>query len=508
MPESPRDRTDPDPQRLSSVHQEVSGRTHIGNQPLSQPSSSKQNTPETRPHQGSQTQSTANRPPRINNPPTRTHTPVNNPGNNTPPSVGQPGSRNSSRNASPGRNPPNPNPNPGPNPPNPPNPGNMAAANQPAVNPAAQPNQPQFFIKYPKPDKFYGDPTQFRPWLSSLTLYYNSYGIATAESRINYALGLLYGAAAAWRQDYIATHNAQNAQTWDEFTVSMEQSFAPAQQAHEAEKQLRRLKQGGGYIGEYIANFGLTASQAGLTGDNVAIRSYFAEGLDPAIRHEALRSDPQTLEQWKTAARNAYRIVTEQQRFRQSNGFRRPSKKGQGKGKGNRSNPRYTSVHNQPILPQFRRSEWDMDVDYYNQSINEIDDDDFEEEEYNEVEEDSEEEDINYTNTKPRRATDKDNNALHHLINNVLTDEQRTALRKGECFFCHKQGHFYRDCAARKVYLNTGRKKTMGNKPSRQSNNRPSNQKRKPNFKKKVDPNAMVYNFEEDDENPSEDEDF
>jgi len=34
------------------------------------------------------------------------------------------------------------------------------------------------------------------------------------------------------------------------------------------------------------------------------------------------------------------------------------------------------------------------------------------------------------------------------------------------------------------------------------------NQKRKPNFKNKVDPNAMVYNFEEDDENPSEDEDF
>jgi len=73
---------------------------------------------------------------------------------------------------------------------------------------------------------------------------------------------------------------------------------------------------------------------------------------------------------------------------------------------------------------------------------------------------------------------------------------------------CHKQGHFYHDCATRKVYINSGRKRTMGNKPSRQSNNRSLNQKRKPNFKNKVDPNAMVYNFEEDDENPSEDEDF
>ena len=297
---------------------------------------------------------------------------------------------------------------------------------------------------------------------------YNSYGIQDDQNRVNYTLGLLHGAAASWRQDYIATHGGQNAQTWVQFSQALEQAFAPAQQAHEAEQQLRHLKQRGRYIEEYISEFAVLASQAGLTADSVAVQAYFAAGLDRDVRHEALRSDPQTLDRWKTAARNAFRIVAEQQRYRQGNSSQRPPKNRQRKGKGNRSNPRYNNIHNQPVLPQYRRSEWDMDINFFNSSYNEINSyDSEEEEEYNKLEEESEDDkEISYSQHKGR---DKENVALSHIINNVLTDEQQATLKRGECFFCHKQGHFYRDCAARKIYINNRGKKPMAPKHNKQS---------------------------------------
>jgi hypothetical protein len=47
-------------------------------------------------------------------------------------------------------------------------------------------------------------------------------------------------------------------------------------------------------------------------------------------------------------------------------------------------------------------------------------------------------------------------------------------------------------------------------KQSKKPNNRPQKSKGKftPKKKKPVDPNAMVYNFEEDEEEPSDNEDF
>lgn len=169
------------------------------------------------------------------------------------------------------------------------------------------------------------------------------------------------------------------------------------------------------------------------------------------------------------------------------------SRKGN-EGKRNEINPRYTNIYFQPLQPPFRRNKWDMDIDYVNQSINELiqDDDDYDNEEFNEAEEEEtdEEDNINAIQGKDRYME-----TLRHIVNNVLTDEQCTALRNGECFFCHKKGHFYCDCPARKVYLNSRRKKPMEKKHKPKFN---GGGKRK-NFKeKKVDPNTMVYNFEED----------
>ncbi len=94
-----------------------------------------------------------------------------------------------------------------------------------------------------------------------------------------------------------------------------------------------------------------------------------------------------------------------------------------------------------------------MEVDNLIQSYNEIElDDSGEEEQLNKFEEEqSEEEEI--SEIRPPRQRQRSEQALHHLINNVLTNEQRTALRTGVCFFCHKPGHFYRTCPARKTFL-------------------------------------------------------
>jgi len=98
------------------------------------------------------------------------------------------------------------------------------------------------------------------------------------------------------------------------------------------------------------------------------------------------------------------------------------------------------------------RSEWDMDVDNIYQMINELsldnknrDNDFFEEEEEEDYyrEEEDDEEEINNISPRQNSSARRVSETLNHLINNVLTDEQRAALRNGECFFCKKKGHFY-----------------------------------------------------------------
>ena len=145
-----------------------------------------------------------------------------------------------------------------------------------------------------------------------------------------------------------------------------------------------------------------------------------------------------------------------------------------------------------------------MDVDYLRQSINEIDLDDIEEDEEIDKIDESEEDDDEEIDVISSRTPSK---AVQEFIRNVLTDEQRAALRNGECFFCHKQGHFYRDCKARKTYVNSKGKSNMAGKYKPKPSGNKSTPRKKGNYKpkaRKVDPNAMVYNIEDDDEDPFE----
>ncbi|KAF5346373.1 hypothetical protein D9756_011391 [Leucocoprinus leucothites] len=238
--------------------------------------------------------------------------------------------------------------------------------------------QPQagFQLKFPKPNRFDDNPSYYRPWMAKVKLYFNSYGVTDDQSRINYTLGLLDGAAKLWQQDYrlsqatAATQAGYTPHTFDEFKNALEQSFAPTQQSFEAERELRYYRQQSKYIKEYITNFSILASCAGLT-DSTSLQSYFAKGLDNNVRFEAIQADPQTLAEWKTAARQAYKVVQEQKRYRIGNstpGSSNRSRKTKKNSRQYRSQPQYNDIHNQPISRP-RRSEWDMDIDRISRGI-------------------------------------------------------------------------------------------------------------------------------------------
>ncbi|KAF5345106.1 hypothetical protein D9756_011473 [Leucocoprinus leucothites] len=134
----------------------------------------------------------------------------------------------------------------------------------------AQP-QPGFQLKYPKPNRFDGNPSYYRLWMAEVELYFDLYGVTDDQARINYTLGLLDGAAKLWQQDYrlsqaaAATQAGHVPHTFDQFKNALEQSFAPTQQSFEAERELHYYRQQNKYIKEYITNFSVLTSCAGLT---------------------------------------------------------------------------------------------------------------------------------------------------------------------------------------------------------------------------------------------------
>ncbi|KAF5347627.1 hypothetical protein D9756_010658 [Leucocoprinus leucothites] len=117
----------------------------------------------------------------------------------------------------------------------------------------------------------------------------------------------------------------------------------------------------------------------------------------------------------------------------------------------------------------------------------------------NPEEEESEGEDINQTYNEGPSNTDRDvyGSLYSHIINNVLTDKQRIALKRGECFFCHKKGHFTKSCPARKVWFKSRGKTNMGLKQMQKSQSKPKQGNCRPFKPKKKDPDAMVYKIDQ-----------
>jgi G3E family GTPase len=173
-------------------------------------------------------------------------------------------------------------------------------------------------------------------------------------------------------------------------------------------------------------------------------------------------------------------------------------------------NPRYANIYDQPVR-QRECSEWDMDVNALYYSLNELDlnRDDNAAEEFKGADSDSEEEDYEEDYINEIRQRNPDRQLLENFINHVLDEDQRAALRHRDCFWCKKSRHWWINCKARKLYnqqkftrnvpkVNKSRNKSKFSKGPRKPN---VYKKTKQPFVKKpvVDPNAMVYNLEEED---------
>lgn len=385
--------------------------------------------------------------------------------------------------------------------------------------------------KYPKPPSFNGEATFFRGWMAALELYYKSVGESDNAKRINYALGLLQNKAEDWQRDYITRHAAdETQQSWRAFKDALEQAFAPAQLRHEAEERLQSYRQTGRYIEEYISGFSVLASQANIT-DDTALSSYFARGLDPTVRIEAIRQRPTTIDEWKRAARTAYQIIVEQQkilvrptsqRYHSQNNSRQTRFPQRTFSKHFSSNPRYIDIRSVP-LQRNTRSEWDMDIDNLEYTINNLTLDDQEnnndfgepsiEDNYPEDQE-SDNEELNYINQKGRKSHTGYSNSsrssntniadLNEFINNILTDDQKKALKNKECFYCRKTGHWARNCPAKKNRpANFPRNSAAKNFNSKSKNFRRPQRQNNQRFSR---PPGYLLNIEEDEEEPSDNE--
>ena len=376
-------------------------------------------------------------------------------------------------------------------------------------------------IKFKKPEIFRGNPSKFRAWLSQLKIYCSARRITDDRDKIYLALTLMEDAAANWRDNFYTTNT--NWSNWNTFEDDLKKVFAPTQKEYEYEQQLRDLRQNGRYIEEYISEFAILASQAGATADNSQTRAYFAEGLDHIIRIQAISYDPKTLEEWKEAARKAYRVLAEQARV----GLRLPtigitqpgrrSKSFKKRKQPQYSFPKYPNYNYAGYSnPKPQRNEWDMDVDQILQSrvyqtIRELSYDKGEEEESNAYQEAYEHQNDDDEDDSSDDEASKYSEALNHIINNILTNDQRKALRNNECFFCKKVGHFYKDCPARKTSSNGTRTKGMDRKQSYSKGNTkkmgtkygPKSRTKRPNPHKTV-----VYQINEESEDEDSDNAF
>ena len=388
-------------------------------------------------------------------------------------------------------------------------------------------------IKYPKPEKFYGDPGTYRSWITDVELYYTAAGITQDADRINYALILLAGAADEWKQNFIHQNvtipNAPGLGTWQAFKTALQTSFQPASVVDDAYERISVIRQNGEHIDRYIARFSVLASEAGLT-DQGPLCHYFRKGLDPEVRRYALQQNPQTVEQWKTHARNAAYIAREigkDRRTSESTSYR--SRKGRKGSNISRSfKPRYNGGGSKSFNAHCIKRE-PMENDHINMVINKLHSGDIEDDDDDSSESDSEhssdqqddsDDEINFVHTKSAKHKSSPDAVERALINLLqkLSPGQRKAMAREDCFWCEKPGHWYRDCKARKAYQEKQRafeksnnSRGQGKSFQRSRPSRPIKGKGKQNPRRKV--NNLIVNLmkqlgeDESDESDNEESD-
>ena len=166
-----------------------------------------------------------------------------------------------------------------------------------------------------KPSTFTGDRTRVRGFVQECLGYLqlNKHIYTSDEAKVAFILSFLTDKEALkWKETYLATLWDDNAgfkyPTFKEFLEIFTLYFKPINQMQTANNQLILLKQGKRTVEEYLAEFRLLSSLAGMTADtpsdNIHLINYFQRGLNPAIAKKIALSDnvPTTIAEWSDRA--------------------------------------------------------------------------------------------------------------------------------------------------------------------------------------------------------------
>ena len=145
------------------------------------------------------------------------------------------------------------------------------------------------------------------PWILAL----NKHVYKNDEAKIAFILSFLTDKEALkWKETYLASLFKDEAFVYPSFKEFLKifLDYKPINQMRTANNQLLNLKQGKKTVEEYVVEFQLLSSQAGMTSesvtDNIHLVNYFQRGLNQAIAKKILLSDniPDTISGWAEKA--------------------------------------------------------------------------------------------------------------------------------------------------------------------------------------------------------------
>lgn len=166
-----------------------------------------------------------------------------------------------------------------------------------------------------RPTPFTGDRSRIRGFLQQCQGYLqlNRRVYTTNEAKIAFILSFLTdGEALKWRETYLSGLVQDDGSfKYPEYHIFLDlftNYFKPINQTQTANNQLANLKQGKRTVEDYVAEFRLLITMAGMTSDtpsdNIHLINYFRRGLNPAIARKIALSDrvPTTISDWADRA--------------------------------------------------------------------------------------------------------------------------------------------------------------------------------------------------------------
>jgi len=148
--------------------------------------------------------------------------------------------------------------------------------------------------KYAQPDKFDGDPRNYQKWKEDYSFYMLAYNnnFPDEHTTIIFMLYHMDKKALVWRTEFMAAHTVSeqgiHLGTIKNFLAVLDSAFQPFNMKGDALRQLHALKQLSRPVDEYVSEFRVFATCAGLI-DILQLIHLFRQGLNSDITIQAIQ---------------------------------------------------------------------------------------------------------------------------------------------------------------------------------------------------------------------------